>query len=320
MSELLRSFNIVSTADPDEAQAILSRELSNLRIESVANRGRFRFEMNAIHLGRTTIAFNQFSTRTVVDAGVIENAVILSINLGPRAIVQLDDQSVGPEELCIVSPFKRTKIFREPGSQVLFVRAGLEAVEERFRELTGERPPGPLKFECSVALDHGVGAQLRQMLKFLVNDAKDADSILANPVLCAGLDDLLLSSILAVPHNYSDQLVAKQRCLVDLQVVKRAEEFLESYAGDPITISDVVAVCGCSRSALFEAFHRHRSYTPMMFLNEVRLKSARDLLLRPSRGDTVTSIAMKCGFTHVGRFAEAYRERFGEKPSETLKR
>lgn len=320
MSDFLHAFSIASTSDPDEAQAILSRELSNLQLESVEDRDRFRFQMNGIHLGRTTIGFNRFSTRTVVDAGVIENAVILSINLGPLAVVELDGKPVGPDELCVVSPFKRTRIHREPESEILLVRAGLHAVEDRFRELTGERIPGPLQFDRSVKLDHGVGAQVQQMLSYLVKDAQHADTILANPVLRAGLDDMLLSAILALPHNYSHLLVTKQRALWDLQVVQRAEDYIQAHASEPITISQVVRECGCSRSSLFDAFHRHRSYTPMMFLADVRLKSAREALLHASQDDTVTSIAMACGFAHVGRFAEAYRERYGERPSDTLRR
>ncbi|HEX2431520.1 MAG TPA: helix-turn-helix domain-containing protein, partial [Aestuariivirgaceae bacterium] len=37
-------------------------------------------------------------------------------------------------------------------------------------------------------------------------------------------------------------------------------------------------------------------------------------------GDTATAIAYDCGFGHLGEFAQSYRLRFGESPSETLRR
>jgi AraC-like DNA-binding protein len=46
----------------------------------------------------------------------------------------------------------------------------------------------------------------------------------------------------------------------------------------------------------------------------------RNALLRAEPDDSVTVIAMACGFTHMSRFALEYRRRFGERPSDTLRR
>ena len=56
--------------------------------------------------------------------------------------------------------------------------------------------------------------------------------------------------------------------------------------------------------------------SPMRMVREVRLELARKELGRDGRG-TVADIAMNCGFGHLGRFAQAYAERFGEQPSDT---
>jgi len=56
----------------------------------------------------------------------------------------------------------------------------------------------------------------------------------------------------------------------------------------------------------------------MEFLRELRLDKARQELLRASNGATVTDIATRNGFNHVGRFAMQYRARYGESPSVTL--
>ena len=88
---------------------------------------------------------------------------------------------------------------------------------------------------------------------------------------------------------------------------------------EPITLSDLVAVCGVSRSGLHAAFKAHCGYTPMQFLADRRLALARERVLHELQ-TTVTQIAMECGFSNHGRFAMAYRRRFGEAPSETLSR
>ena len=77
----LASFAIARTSDADEAQSVLSRELSELRFTSVRDRSRFQLEMNGIRLGRTMVAFNHFSTESVVDAGLVDAAVIVSLSV-----------------------------------------------------------------------------------------------------------------------------------------------------------------------------------------------------------------------------------------------
>lgn len=56
--------------------------------------------------------------------------------------------------------------------------------------------------------------------------------------------------------------------------------------------------------------------SPMQYLRGVRLDRAREDL--QAGVGTVSDIAYQWGFTNLGRFARAYRERFGELPSDTL--
>ena len=59
----------------------------------------------------------------------------------------------------------------------------------------------------------------------------------------------------------------------------------------------------------------------MTYLQQVRLGRAHEALRAadPTRV-TVSSIAHRWGFAHLGRFASAYRVKFGQSPSETLRR
>ena len=156
------------------------------------------------------------------------------------------------EEFGVVSPATRTKIHRDAGSGVLLLRAGLASIHERLRELTGMDIVAPVTFERSLALDGAVGGLIRRLINYLVDDATQTGTVLTNPILRNGIDDMLLNAILAVPNNYSDVLRGDSGPRVASAIVRRAEQFLESRAHEPITISDAVAECGCSRRALFK--------------------------------------------------------------------
>lgn len=59
----------------------------------------------------------------------------------------------------------------------------------------------------------------------------------------------------------------------------------------------------------------------MTYLKNCRLVLAnRQLREGADSGLTVTEVALACGFTHLSKFARDYFERFGERPSATLKR
>jgi len=320
MSNTFASFPIARTDDPDEAQCVLSRTLSDLRFKSVSDRSRFELVINGTRLGKTTVAFNRFSTQCEVDAGFIHSAVIVSLSVGEPTLLRLDEELIGPDRLGVVAPSRRLAVHRAAGSGVLLLRAEMETIEERFQELTGDELTEPIVFDRGVDLRCEAGRQIRRLWAYLVDDAGRTDTILNNFIMRAGLDDMLLSAILALPSNCSDLL--RGGCPVQTApwLVRRAEQFLEANATEPITVSDVVKECGCSRRSLFASFRQHRGYTPLQFLKEARLKSAREALLRSSPDESVSSVALACGFSHLGRFAEAYRKRFGEKPSETMRK
>jgi transcriptional regulator GlxA family with amidase domain len=57
----------------------------------------------------------------------------------------------------------------------------------------------------------------------------------------------------------------------------------------------------------------------MRYLRDARFERVREALLR-AQDQSVTQVAMRWGFYHLGRFAVDYRKRFGEMPSETQAR
>jgi transcriptional regulator GlxA family with amidase domain len=60
---------------------------------------------------------------------------------------------------------------------------------------------------------------------------------------------------------------------------------------------------------------------PMAYLARLRLHRVRQALLTATnRPTTVSAAALDWGFWHFGEFSRAYKECFGELPSETLRR
>ncbi|MGE3919062.1 MAG: helix-turn-helix domain-containing protein, partial [Hyphomicrobiaceae bacterium] len=102
--------------------------------------------------------------------------------------------------------------------------------------------------------------------------------------------------------------------------VRRARDYIHAHASEPVSFSELAARVGVGLRSLQLAFRRELGCTPREYLTACRLEVARTRLLSAGDGATVTQIALECGFTDMAVFARKYREQFGERPSETLRR
>jgi len=136
----------------------------------------------------------------------------------------------------------------------------------------------------------------------------------------ASFEEFVLTLLLhGHPHNFSDAL-KEPVTLAGTGVVKRAEHFIEEHAGEPITISDVAAHVNISVRSLQEGFKSFRNTTPTAALRSVRLQRARHELVHATKTTTVTEVALRWGFLHLGRFSQMYKSAFNENPAMTLRR
>ena len=102
---------------------------------------------------------------------------------------------------------------------------------------------------------------------------------------------------------------------------KIAEDHALAQAGEPFSVTDLCRAAGASERALEYAFKEVTGLSPVAYLIRLRLHRARQGLLAGTHGTTtVTAEAVKWGFWHFGEFSRAYKQCFGELPSDTLRR
>lgn len=92
-------------------------------------------------------------------------------------------------------------------------------------------------------------------------------------------------------------------------------------SGNPTSAWEMAQAVGVSQKTLELAFREVMNTTPGKYLALTRLNHAHHALAHADKATaSVIEIALNLGFTHMGRFASAYRELFGELPSDTLSR
>ncbi|EAU47304.1 AraC family transcriptional regulator [Salipiger bermudensis] len=103
------------------------------------------------------------------------------------------------------------------------------------------------------------------------------------------------------------------------ELVRQAVDYMAAFLTEPMTMPSIAEAVGVSTRRLQDAFRLITGQTPWQQLTALRLEKARARLLAGA-GASVTTIALECGFSHLGRFSQAYRARFHELPSMTLSR
>ena len=101
------------------------------------------------------------------------------------------------------------------------------------------------------------------------------------------------------------------------------QQALAVFKEDPArehSVKELAKSCRVASRTLQQHFRQFLGQSPLEVLRDIRLDFARRELLLGRAGAGVTELATRVGFAHLGRFAGWYQGRYGEAPSETLRR
>jgi AraC-like DNA-binding protein len=195
------------------------------------------------------------------------------------------------------------------------------ALDGRLADVLGHTLSGPLAIAPSMDVSRGAGRSWAQLAELLAADVLHAGGGLAgSPMVAERLAESLINGLLlAVDHPYRDALTRPERSWRP-RPLRRAVDAMLTDPAHPFNVVELARLAEVSVRSLQAIFHRHTGLTPMAYLRELRLANVHEEL-RQARPDqtTVAAVAHRWGFGHLGRFAAAYRERYGVSPSVTLR-
>ena len=105
---------------------------------------------------------------------------------------------------------------------------------------------------------------------------------------------------------------ADGKCLHAWQA-RRVREYIDAHIGDRILISDLSNIVRRSESHFVRAFKRSFGFTPHSYLVKCRIELASHLM-RVS-ADSLSSIAVMCGFTDQAHLCRLFRQCVGQSPA-----
>ncbi|HEY8357787.1 MAG TPA: AraC family transcriptional regulator [Ramlibacter sp.] len=316
----LSDFAVIATDDLDQARDAVARIFCPHDLQLGRGGESFDTRHHVAPLRELTLNYVQYGAEVVIDPGCLGSFYLLQIPLRGHAEIRWGGESFVADAGCasLASPSQPLSMRWGDDTPHLIVKLDQAAVLRHWEALTGE-PAGraPLEFAPAVALGEGAGAAARHLIAFMVQQLSSGFTPLTTPFLAqaeAGLVHTLLGQL---PHSQSHRLRVKPPDVAP-RAVRRAREYIVAHLAEAISVNDIAAASGLCVRSIQAAFLRHTGQSPMAFLRDRRLEAVHLQLRSAAPGATVTEVALRFGFCHLGRFASSYARKFGEAPSATL--
>ncbi|WP_338305360.1 AraC family transcriptional regulator [Bradyrhizobium sp. TM233] len=324
-AERLADFARVTTDDVDEAAEQIGRIFCPHDLKPVRLRASgFSARHNCAGFDGFSINYVAYGGSVGIDPGCLERFFLVQVPLTGTACIRAGttelDAAPG-RTASLLSPTIPTRMMWRDCAQaiLLFDR---RMVEQRAAALSG-RVSGTVEFDPVIDLDAPSGRALRTSLAELMTLAERLGPCgRLSPVAIADWRELLLDHLLnGQRHGLSDAIQTFSGQAERLpRALRTARDHLADNAGEPLDLAQLACASGIGIRALQLGFRRHFGLSISQMLLDMRLAGLHARLAQAAPDASITDIAFDLGFTHLSRMAGAYRDKFGETPSATLRR
>jgi AraC-like DNA-binding protein len=311
---------VVEISDP----AIAGQDLELVDLDAVQLTSTpFRARRVVVRLEGGVVVYHstnhRIRTRTKAQRGLLAY-----VTFGPRARGTVNGLPITPELMLAVAPETEVAFVTDAGHESITLLLPPEDIRghlrDRHREGDFHLPGGAETLQVDAAMvrrlyDWGkklVDTAARQPARF--NDrrgGRTAAQVEMVETLLATLGQTRGFEPTRADHVHQSQTL----------VVKAAEDHALSHVDERVYVTDLCRAAAVSERALEYAFKEVMGLTPMGYLIRLRLHRVRQALLAATQGaTTVSTVALDWGFWHFGEFSRAYKDCFGELPSDTLRR
>ncbi len=321
----LEGREVFYTEDPHEACALVGRALSphTLSVEETRSTG-FTASMHGACLRDVSLLYLDIGAAATLDIPATGDYFGVHMPTSGRTIVTRGAEVVeaNPIRAVVTSPGSALTLRFEQDSPHVIVRIERAVLERQLARMLGRSVTHAVDFELSMDLVTEAAARWTSAVQLLYAEIYYANSLIHRGLGVGPLEDFLISSLLLLqPSNHHAHL-ARPAETSGRRAVRRAIEFIETHLREPLTMAQLAEHVEMSARSIQQGFREDLDTTPMAYIRDRRLERARQDLTdaMPADGVCVTDVALRWGFTHLGNFSVLYHRRYGETPSQTLRR
>ncbi|GAA0569025.1 AraC family transcriptional regulator [Paractinoplanes ferrugineus] len=312
------------TRDVAEAKAFCRQMFYGpLQVTPIGDLSGFAFSGDVVMLGPVTVGEISYGADMHVNIGDLETAYhVLAPLTGTlrsrhRGATVLADST----RAAVFRPVGDIDLYWPGDCRLLSVKVERAALERELDAALDQRFVSPLLLGESFDLVDGPGRTWAALVRLLHAELCAENGLIRQPRMASRWRDMVVSGLaLTVEHPYGVDEPAGLQGPRRPRTVKRALDAMHAEPWHQFTAAELASVGGVGIRVLQESFRQHVGMSPLTYLKRLRLDGVHAELSRSDPWQVnVSEVAYRWGFTHLGRFAGAYRERFGVSPSQTLR-
>ncbi|MGJ5178468.1 AraC family transcriptional regulator [Bradyrhizobium oligotrophicum] len=321
----LAAYGRVATRDVDEAAEQIGRIFCPHGLQPKAGTARdFLALHNCAAFDGFSINYVAYGGEVAIDPGCLDRFFLVQIPFAGAANIRTAAREVAtrPDGVAsLLSPTLSTRMVWDNCAQLILL-LDRRLVEQRAAALSG-RAVQPVEFEPSIALSAPHGSRLRAHMLALADLAESlGGERRPTAVVAANWRETLLDILFQQPGDGLSEAIRLHSGQIETlpRAVRRARDLLDARASEPLDLAQLAASAGVGIRALQGGFRRHFGMSISDMLLDIRLARLNAQLMAAPPEARIIDLAFELGFTHLGRMAGAYRDKFGETPSATLQR
>jgi len=307
-----------ASADVAASLPVLESIYPKLALSS-ARPGGFWFEIESVDAGWMSTA--RFALRSPRSDGSADGTGTFSVT---HLLAGNTRTTVGRDEVDFSRPFLApARTFSSTWDEAVAGGIALDLPElRRFATQLAGRDTFQLAFTGVSPVNDALARFWTRNVTVLNRDLIRDEGAMTSPLVRrAAFEQMALAALRVFPNSLMELEPRRGPTRPVRSSIRRATTYIDEHLAAAITVADIAEASGLSVRGLTAAFHRELGTTPMGYLRAGRLDEVhRELQASdPGLGVTVAAVAHRWGFHNPGRFALAYRDRFGTTPVATLR-
>jgi AraC-like DNA-binding protein len=305
--------------DPDDYVSTIA--IDSARAAATTTRGTFHASMGYLKLNDVNISTGSTSSPVTV-IGKVPDSHVFTFGATPGSPRRISGRDVPDNHLIHLRP-KDTLFASSPTPEARRfsgIAIPYEILATSGPTMMGVDPRVPLNDNALFAAPSGALPDLVTRIDEAIAMATASPSIAFEPAVVRALSGSLIAALircLTAGRPLPDTAPLHRR----RRIARKLIELMDDRPEDMLSMTHVCDALGVPERTLNLLCREFFGISAMRYVRGRRMDHVRRLLLTADPAHaSITAFATQFGFWDLGRFAEAYRDRYGELPSHTLHR